>query len=187
MRTWAITGAIVLLFAAGCHAIGDVSDVTYAPDNTGGGGASASGSSGAGATGSSSSGGDECDLPNCPVGSPCEPAVCDGSACGFLKKPQHAPCEVMDGISGYCTVRGQCVECTQDAQCDPDLECIDNICDDPGCIEQDDCDPGEFCNEYESCVPKKDVGDPCLEDYECLSDNCDGDASMCARNNSGNG
>jgi subtilisin-like proprotein convertase family protein len=86
--------------------------------------------------------------------------VCLEQSCaGHIKDPAH-----------YCDGEGVCV--------DPaDVDCEPYVCNADGseclfsCQSPDHCMPDYYCS-GQVCLPKKDLGEPCSNPFECLSDMC---------------
>lgn len=48
-------------------------------------------------------------------------------------------------------------------------------------IIRDNCTTGSFCdyNQSHTCIPAKAIGEPCLQDNECLTDSCIDSSNIC--------
>lgn len=89
------------------------------------------------------------------------------SFCGITADGSSACVRGCGPNSGYTCVAGVSTACARVS--DP-TRCLDCGCSDPSLPR---CDPGV------GCAPRSDVGGPCLEDDDCLTDDCSARANVC--------
>ncbi|MBN2493453.1 MAG: hypothetical protein JXR96_02585 [Deltaproteobacteria bacterium] len=112
-------------------------------------------------------------------------------------------CEFPGGGNGICNENGDCVGCNSDADCDAGLVCHEGRCNESSiceqvtspngtdcqiggadgkcqggtcfkiCIQDEDCQVGQYCDDDGLCRDKLNNGRPCVDGEQCSSGFCE--------------
>ena len=196
MKRLRLTVTLGVLGAAGCHLVGDVTDVTFVDELR--------------CLGATDCAAGECRIPTCQdgrcgvvnvvAGETCGGGFCNGQglcrACQVDARCSSGTCQDEQCVAETCATGkqdgdetgidcgGACAPCVSGDGCNDAVDCAGGICVDGACepcTATASCPAETYCDARAGeCAPQKPIGGACEVDAECLAPyTCDGDDDEC--------